>query len=248
MKGADQQMQPDLKLECKELQIDSESLERFIRRDVAGSIPLAVYAGEDKQWIDFVVAYLSVHKPYLTDIRFVDSEGKEPRYVRVSPTMDMQDPEVWDVVYNWLAQIFKRLRGSDNTCLVSGWRLVTKWLPPDYRGEVIPRGIDRIFEVLLEWTEQFEERDTFVGVWEYNSVGYIVPNENMECLRKWTRIDQLTPSLVEEFFSKVLCLFYAKYELEGIWVMSHVLDSKTICERIGVKEINEKIAQGIKAW
>ena len=164
--------------------------------------------------------------------------------------MDKQDPEVWDFVYSWLAEIFSRISGTGNTCLITGWVLnkeISQLIPPEYRGEVIVCGTDERIPVLLEWTEQLKG-DVFGDVWGYGSVGYVVSNENMASLRKWTRIDHLTPSLVEEFFSKVLCLFWAKYELEGIWVMSHTLDSKTICERIGVKEINEKIAQGIKAW
>ena len=96
-----------------------------------------VYREEATWQPDFVMDYLNMHKPYFTDIRFVNKEGGEPGYIKISPTMDKKDRKVWD---------------------------------------------------------------------------------------------------------------FAKYELEGIWVMSHTLDSKTICERIGVKKINEKIAQGIKPW
>ena len=246
-------MQPNLKLECRELQTDSDSLEEFIRDDVARSMPLAysVYENKNKRELNFLVRYLTMHRPYLTDIRFVNSEGMEPRYIRVSPTMDYQDPEVWDFVYGWLAEIFDRLRGTGNTCLITGFVLkkyIPQLVPSEYSGDVIIRGTDERIPVLLEWTEELKSQDAFGDVWQHGCRGYIVPSENLANLREWTKTNQLTPSLVEEFFSKVLCVFYAKYELEGIWVMSHVLDSKTICERIGVKEINEKIAQGIKAW
>ncbi len=121
---------------------------------------------------------------------------------------------------------------------------INNLLPSTFKGEILQRGDHDELPVIVECTDKFiSENLTEGNFWWYGSWAYIIPKDQKLNLSKWTKRKVCNDEFVQEFFSKILAVFWVKYELEGIWIMSHKLNTKKICETLCVKDVNNNISQ-----
>lgn len=247
-------MSIDVRLECKPLQMQEDiDLEKLVRDESGMCLPLGTL-NSDEIFASIIYNYLDLNRPYLTDVRFVNHMGGEPKYVKISPNLEIQHEETWDKIYDMWPVIIERLCGNDNVCFLSNWNLLEKdlheLLPREYGGEIIKRGKIPEIPVLLEWRRELVNnnrvgtvfsRSAFRDIWSYGMWGYVLPKRFVADLRRWTIMTVLTQNLVEEFFREILLVFTVKYELEGIWIMSHKMNWQEVCRLIRVEEINKEL-------
>ena len=246
---------PSLRLRCEPLFPDNTMIsDEFYRENVGIIIPLGsrmAAADKDLKAMQQIIDYLHESPPHFTSLRFTDSEGKEPAYLRVSPRHERQDERVWNKIYSMWPRVLLNLIGDSNKCYISGWSLlperVSDYLPEDYYGEILHRTSDSDVQVLLEGTQSFIEvglnqlRKGIMhpNIWTYGMWGYIINEKHNIKMREWTSLKTCDYELVNEFFEAMCSVFWVKYELQGIWIMSHKMDWTSIYQRVDVEGINK---------
>jgi hypothetical protein len=260
----------NLKIVCEPLFRDKYLLEEgfsekdlvgsgFFRKEIRTCIPLGTLAAchdKDDNALKLISHYIEEKPPHFTSVRVTDLEGDEPAYIRVSPTLEKADENIWKHVYHLWPGLLEQLISQDNTCYLSSWLLVQEYLPEalpsDFDGKIIPRGSDPEVPVLLECTASLislaktENRAGLMDrhIWDYGTWGYILPKSDERKIEEWASASECTKQMVTDFFETVLCVFWVKYELEGIWVMSHKMRHQDIYSILDVDKVNADLLSG----
>ena len=79
--------------------------------------------------------------------------------------------------------------------------------------------------------------------WSYGTWGYILPKNEEKTFIKWTQTYECLPEYISEFFKKIKAVFWVKYELEGVWILSHTLTPEKICTLLDIEGVNKEISQ-----
>ncbi len=186
----------DLMLICEPLDIGTSNYEKFLRRDLGTFFPLASlssYSVEDTLEMRESVNYLMMNRPFLTSVRFVNCQGGEPAFKKITPSYETRDNKTWESIYTWWSILIKRLKGSSNCCYVSGFNVLKRdvhhFLPDDFNGKILRRGTHPDIPVLIECTDRFIAQHVTSGsFWWYGSWGYLIGKDEehtfTECRQK----------------------------------------------------------------
>jgi hypothetical protein len=234
----------ELRLLCEPLS-EEVAPSDFYQKDVGSDLPLWRASTASDATLDIeniVAAYLVENPPHLTSVRFTDLTGGEPLYIRVSPTVEWAHEPTWNHIYKTWAELIERLIGKSNVCYLTGWP------PKEYRVEIIRRSDNPQFPVLAKCTDEMislgkHKREGLMApwVWNYGAAGYILPEEEEHKIKQWASTKKGSPALVADFFETIYCMFWVKYELEGVWILSYKADSNEIAVRLGVEQINREL-------
>jgi len=208
-------------------------LEQFLRSEIGSCIPFATlesYADTDVELLDKVVNYLVSRPPCFTAAYFREEPPSGPRH-SVEPLLVPYD--------EWKVRM-ERLIGSENTCFVSSWLLLPRdlpnTLPTNYRGRVIERGNSGEIPALVQWTRELVndpipsgKYGCFVDIWNFGTWGYVLPKTKAHKMAEWSQMTKASSEQVADFFQSLVLMFWVKFDLHGILIMSHQLDCQRVC-------------------
>lgn len=223
-------------LVCTPIPVKGET-KAFYAKELGTCIPLATldaYQDTDTNTLEQVSQYLSSNPPFLTAVHYDIPASPPSRAVEPLVVCDRA----------WTEHV-ARLTGPKHVCFISDWNLLERdlhrVLDPRYRGEVIRRGAHEDVPVLLEWTPELLLPDAhgttgFSKVWNFGTWAYVIPDASRSSLRKWAGMSNCTPELVHEFFDTLKLMFWVKFDLNGVWVLSHKMSSDAICSALRVSD------------
>ena len=194
---------------------------------------------ERESIFEIVANYIKAAPPFVTDARFTDEFGIEPAYIEVTPTRHVQDEKVWNFVYGRWRDMIKNLIG-EHVGFITQWNFwpdtYPKLIPSNYNGSILERGnkLSAFFECtdeLLAWNIDTGEF-ACPEIWSYGTELYILPRSKKHKMKEWIETVSYTKEFVEEFFSDLIAYFCVRYEGEGGWFVSSMLDSNAICARL----------------
>jgi hypothetical protein len=234
----------DLKLVCEPISNPNFMDERWVEEEIGICIPFGrhKFYEDTKNTMMPIAEYLRENPPHLSSLRFTDLQGEEPAYIKVTPTLERADETVWDRIYQLWPSLLKKIKG-ENICYFNAF----PYLPNNYDGNII-EGLDKTMSLLFECTPKLlsmiegnlaEFRKS--RIWYYHTRGYILPKEKEYKLAEWRRASECTLSIVKDFFDTISCCFEVRYELEGIWIVSHKLDWQEIYNIVEVDKVNKKL-------
>lgn len=249
----------DLILRCEPIDMGKKYLDflKIYRNGAISALPLAgidSYGIVNNRALHKVADFHVKNPPHLTMIRLETSDGNEPGS---STTCPFLSGEIWDTVFKIIPLIIQRLKDKDSICYISESLLIPSYFDQakrmrliDYQGEIIRRGDHPDIPVLLECRDEFILADPSCegsammkrDFWSYGTWGYILNKKHRNFLRQCASTHECTDELVQEFFQKIDMTFMVKYELEGIWIVSHKYDASKISDLINVKELRLALA------
>jgi hypothetical protein len=245
----------DLQIKSEPLVITT-SLSEFYEKEIGICIPLGTYNSyiyNDPVSLRMLTSFLISSPPYLTGVKFTNLKGGEPKYVKIAPNIEMQHQETWDFIYKTWSHLLQLLIGKEYKyiCYLTGWIFtmadLSHNLSPEYDGKMIKRGNDPRTPLLIECTPKFIEdgnkglMNPKAHIWDYGTKGYILPKKEEDKIYLWANTIECSQETIIDFFNTIFCIFWVKYECEGIWILSHKINSDEIAKRLDIENINRAI-------